>query len=57
MQKQIHKLKIKFIAKLGAMGKYKDGQEKYHVMIPKQYFNQVKDLRGTDVRIVIDNEI
>lgn len=57
MLMQIGKLRIKFIAKLGAMGKYQDGKDKFHIIIPKQYIDQIKKYKGTHVRIEMDNEI
>jgi hypothetical protein len=49
-------LKIKFIAKLGAMGKYQDGEKKYHIIIPRKYISHIKDLEDEQLRAVIDNE-
>lgn len=58
MSAQIQKLKIKFVAKLGAMGTYSDGEEKFHVMIPKQFINnEIRDLKGKQVKITLEDEI
>jgi hypothetical protein len=48
--------KIKFIAKLGAMGKYQDGEKKYHITIPRKYISHIKDLEDEQLRVIIDNE-
>jgi len=42
---------------LGAMGKYSDGEDKFHIMIPKRFFKQVKDLKGEQIRVLINDEI
>jgi hypothetical protein len=43
--------------KLGSMGKYDDGIEKFHIIVPKEYGKQVKDLKGKHVRVYVDDEI
>jgi hypothetical protein len=54
----LQKLKIKFVAKLGVMGKYeRDGVEKFHVIVPRQFIDDVKDLKGKQVKITIEDEI
>jgi len=45
-------LKIVFVAKLGAMG-----EDKFHVIVPKQYNNKVRNLRGKQVRIELNDEL
>jgi hypothetical protein len=50
-------MEIKFVAKLGAMGKYKDGLSKYHVMVPKQYIDQIENLEGKQVKIILTDEL
>jgi hypothetical protein len=55
--KSLQQLKIKFVAKLGVMGKYeKDGVEKYHVIVPRQFIDDVKNLKGKQVKITIEDE-
>jgi hypothetical protein len=49
-------MEIKFVAKLGAMGEYKDGTRKYHVMVPKMYGDQVESLEGKQVKIILTDE-
>jgi hypothetical protein len=54
----LQKLKIKFVAKLGVMGKYeRDGVEKFHVIVPRQFIDDVKGLKGKQVKITIEDEI
>ena len=53
----IQQLEIKFIAKIGPTGKYSDGAEKFHVMIPKRYLDKVKKLKGEQVKVVINDDI
>lgn len=54
----IQKLKIKFVAKMGVSGKYdSDGQEKFHIMVPRQFINDVKNLKGKQVKVTIEDEI
>ena len=50
-------LKIKFIVKLGTMGTYGDGVDKFHLIVPKEYHKQIKDLKGKQVRVYLDDEI
>ena len=57
MLMQIGKLRIKFIAKLGAMGKYQDGKDKFHIIIPKQYIDQIKKYTRSPHCLEMDNEI
>lgn len=58
MSQLIVPLKIKFVAKLGAMGTYSDGEEKFHVMVPKQFINnEIRDLKGKQVKVTIEDEI
>jgi hypothetical protein len=52
-------LKIKFVSKLGTIGTYSDGKKKFHVMVPKQ-FNEELDklaLEGKQVKITLEDEI
>jgi hypothetical protein len=50
-------MKVKFVAKLGAMGKYdKDGEDKFHIMIPRQFIDEVRDLKGKQVKVTIEDE-
>jgi hypothetical protein len=46
------KLKIVFVAKLGAMG-----DDKFHVMVPKQFNDQIRDLKGKQVKIIMNDEL
>jgi hypothetical protein len=40
------------------MGKYqKDGEDKFHIIIPRGYIDQVRSLKGKQVRVEIDDEI
>ena len=57
--KSLHDLKIKFVAKLGLMGKYDDGEEKYHVIIPKQHVKEIKNLnlKGKQIKITMEDEL
>jgi hypothetical protein len=55
--RSITDLKIKFIVKLGTMGTYGDGVDKFHLIIPKEYGKQVRDLKGKQVRVYVDDEI
>ena len=50
-------MEIKFVAKLGAMGAYKDGSKKYHVMVPKQYIDRIGNLEGKQVKIILTDEL
>ena len=51
-------MQIKFVAKLGAMGKYdKDKEEKFHVMIPRQYIDEIKHMKGKQVKVTIEDQI
>jgi hypothetical protein len=57
IKKSLEQMKIRFVAKLGVTGKYKKGgKEKLHVLVPKEYVDQLKSLKGKQVRVVIDNE-
>jgi hypothetical protein len=55
--RSLSELKIKFIVKLGTMGTYSDGEDKLHLIIPKEYVEQLRDLKGKQVRVYVDNEI
>jgi hypothetical protein len=44
-------LKVRFVAKLGAMS-----EDKFHVMIPKQFNDQVRNLKGKQVKVTIEDE-
>ena len=44
-------MKVVFVAKVGAMA-----EDKFHLIIPKQYNSKVKGLRGKQVRVVLDDE-
>jgi hypothetical protein len=58
MKIQTQDLRIRFVAKLGAMGKYqKDGEDKFHIIIPRGYIEQLRSLKGKQVRVEIDDEI
>ena len=46
------KLKIVFAAKLGRMT-----EGKFHVIIPKQFNDKVKNLHGKQVKIILDDEL
>jgi hypothetical protein len=40
------------------MGTYSDGEEKFHVMVPKQFINEeIRDLRGKQIKVTIEDEI
>jgi len=39
------------------MGKYDDGEDKFHIIIPKQYVSQVRNLKGKHIRVYVDDEI
>jgi hypothetical protein len=39
------------------MGPYGDGVDKFHLIIPKEYVKKVKDLKGKQVRVYVDDEI
>jgi hypothetical protein len=45
-------MKIVFVAKLGDMV-----EDKFHVIVPKQYNDKVRDLRGKQVKIILDDEL
>jgi hypothetical protein len=54
----IKEMQIKFVAKLGAMGKYdKDQEEKFHVMVPRQHISKIKHMKGKQVKVTIEDEI
>ncbi len=57
MKQQLAPLKIKFVAKLGIMGKYEDGEEKFHIIVPKQYVDQVRNLKGKQVKMTLEDEL
>ena len=40
------------LVKLGAMV-----EDKFHVIVPKQYNDKVRDLRGKQVKIILDDEL
>jgi hypothetical protein len=46
------KLKIVFVAKLGRMT-----DDKFHVIIPKQYNDKVRNLHGKQVKMILDDEL
>jgi hypothetical protein len=46
------KLKIVFVAKLGRMA-----EDKFHVIIPKQYNDKIKHLKGKQVKMILDDEL
>ena len=55
----LQELKIRFVAKLGVSGKYdKDGLKKFHVMIPRQYTEELDklNLEGKQVKITLEDE-
>lgn len=45
-------LKIVFVAKLGRMA-----EDKFHVIVPKQYNEKIKHLKGKQVKLVLDDEL
>lgn len=50
-------MKIVFVAKLGSMGRYeRDQQQKFHVMIPREHIDKIKNLKGKQVKITIEDE-
>ena len=46
------KLKIVFVAKLGAMS-----EDKFHIMVPKQFNEKIRNLKGKQVKIILDDEL
>ena len=54
-QIKLQELEIKFIAKVGTAGKYSDGEEKFHVMIPKRFMDKVRRLKGEQVKVIIND--
>jgi hypothetical protein len=48
----IEKLKIVFVAKLGAMS-----ADKFHIMVPKQFNDKIKNLKGKQVKVIMDDEL
>jgi hypothetical protein len=58
-QGQIQEMKIRFVSKLGTIGRYSDNRKKYHVMIPKQFIDELDtlDLEGKQVKVTIEDEI
>lgn len=58
--KVLDRLKIKFVAKLGVSGKYtKDGLTKFHIMIPRQFAEELErlHLEGKQVKVTVEDEI
>jgi hypothetical protein len=45
-------VKVKFVARLGTMG-----EDKIHVLVPKDLHDKVRPLLGQQVRVVLDDEI
>jgi hypothetical protein len=45
-------VKVKFVARLGKMG-----EEKIHVLVPKEHWNTLKPLVRKQVRVTIDDEL
>ena len=45
-------VKVKFVARLGMMG-----DEKMHVLVPKEHWPLLKPLVKKQVRVVIDDEL
>lgn len=41
-----------FVAKLGRMA-----EDKFHVIVPKQYNEKIKHLKGKQVKLVLDDEL
>jgi HNH endonuclease len=41
-----------YIGKINSLGK-----DKFHVIVPKQYNDKVKNLRGKQVKIILDDEL
>lgn len=53
----IEKMKIVFVAKLGSMGRYeRDQEQKFHVMIPREHISKIKNLKGKQVKVTIEDE-
>jgi hypothetical protein len=51
-------MKITFAAKLSVMGKYeKDNEQKFHVMIPREHIDMVRNLKGKQVKVTIEDEL
>jgi hypothetical protein len=48
---QEHDMKVVFIAKLSTLA-----EDKFHLIIPKQYNPKIKNLKGKQVRVVVDDE-
>lgn len=58
MKAGLKELKIIFAAKLGSMGKYqKDNEEKFHVIVPRQFVDKVRNLKGKQVKVTIEDEL
>lgn len=58
MKRRLGDLKIIFAAKLGAMGKYeRDNEEKFHVIIPRQFVDKLRNLKGKQVKVTIEDEL
>jgi hypothetical protein len=50
-------MKIVFVAKLGSMGRYeRDQEQKFHVMIPREHIGKIKNLKGKQVKVTIEDE-
>jgi hypothetical protein len=45
-------VKVKFVARLGKMG-----EEKIHVLVPKEHWDTLKPLVRKQVRVTIDDEL
>jgi hypothetical protein len=58
-QGQIQEMRIRFVSKLGTIGKYSDNRRKYHVMIPKQFIDELDKLdpEGKQIKVTIEDEI
>jgi hypothetical protein len=57
-KEKLKELKIIFVAKLGGMGKYaRDNEQKFHVIIPRQHIDKIRDLKGKQVKVTIEDEI
>jgi hypothetical protein len=44
-------VKIKFVARLGTIGK-----DKFHILIPKEFHEEIRSLKGKQVKVIIDDQ-
>lgn len=51
-QSNRQEMKIVFVAQLGAMA-----EDKFHVIVPKQYNDKIRHLHHKQVKIILDDEL